>query len=255
MIYESSVPRLPTLNHMESINCNSADCAHFVLLGTVYWIWNSCSCVMPVGNSWPDSMNQCTCSMRRWLDNADWFMTCMYRCALGIVNQHVIAHRCWNGQHMQTVPSSTWPTHSTTHVVCAYRCRTVIHRCTPTCKQSVSKYHYSPHMHWPQASTFPVCTHIEPVCWDINKLCTTIWLEGVRSGSVCRGKTVGNYRDDHPAGTKIASKIYRNIEPVPFNSISSLQLYMASKGIPRDIVRLRTHIGPVWDHMRTGWIS
>lgn len=47
----------------------------------------------------------------------------------------------------------------------------------------------------------------------------------------------------------IASKIYRDIKPVLFNPIGSLQLCMANKGIPID--KVKTHIGPVWDGMRT----
>lgn len=50
----------------------------------------------------------------------------------------------------------------------------------------------------------------------------------------------------------IASKIYRDIKPVLFNPIGSLQLCMANEGILTD--RVQTHIGPVWEGVRTRWI-
>lgn len=50
----------------------------------------------------------------------------------------------------------------------------------------------------------------------------------------------------------IASKIYRDLKPVLFNPIGSLQLCMANEGIPTD--KVQTHIGPVWDGLRTVWI-
>lgn len=97
-----------------------------------------------------------------------------------------------------------------------------------THSQPASAYHCSLHMHWPQAGAFPVCTHVEPVCSNVIQR-RPPWKKRI-----------------------LASKIYRDIKPVLFNPIGNLQFCMANGGIPTD--RVQTHIGPVWEGMRTVWI-